>query len=87
MNPEGTVHLLDTPMAIPHFAERVMGPFGKIWLGIGLLFAGAATINTLMAGLPRILYGDGDGWRSASCLRLPSSAAEDAAGGNRFSQR
>ena len=27
------------------------------WLGIGLLFAGAATINTLMAGLPRILYG------------------------------
>src|SRR6185437_10512288 len=23
----------------------------------GLLFAGAATINTLMAGLPRILYG------------------------------
>jgi amino acid transporter len=57
LNPEGTVHLLDTPMAIPHFAERVMGPFGKVWLGIGFLFAGAATINTLMAGLPRILYG------------------------------
>jgi amino acid transporter len=34
-----------------------MGPAGRIWLGIGLLFAGAATINTLMAGLPRILYG------------------------------
>jgi amino acid transporter len=57
MNPEGSVHLLDTPMAIPHFAERIMGPFGKIWLGIGFLFAGAATINTLMAGLPRIMYG------------------------------
>jgi amino acid transporter len=57
MNPEGTVHLLDTPMAIPHFAERIMGPFGKIWLGVGFLFAGAATINTLMAGLPRIMYG------------------------------
>jgi amino acid transporter len=57
MNPEGTVHLLDTPMAIPHFAERIMGPFGKMWLGVGFLFAGAATINTLMAGLPRIMYG------------------------------
>jgi amino acid transporter len=51
------VHLLDTPMAIPKFAEQVMGSIGPLWLGIGFLFAGAATINTLMAGVPRILYG------------------------------
>jgi amino acid transporter len=57
LDASGAVHLLDTPMAIPAFAERVMGPFGKIWIGIGFLFAGAATINTLMAGLPRIMYG------------------------------
>lgn len=51
------VRLLDTPMAIPQFAQQVMGDIGPIWLGIGFLFAGAATINTLMAGVPRILYG------------------------------
>lgn len=57
VNPEGTVHILETPQAIPVFANQIMGPMGKVWLGIGFLFAGAATINTLMAGLPRILYG------------------------------
>lgn len=50
-------HLLDTPMAIPAFAERIMGKFGQYWLGTGLLLAGAATINTLMASVPRIIYG------------------------------
>ncbi|WP_368763438.1 APC family permease [Klebsiella variicola] len=49
--------LLDTPMAIPAFAGQIMGNFGKYWIGIGLLLAGAATINTLIAALPRILYG------------------------------
>lgn len=51
------VRLLETPMAIPAFAGQVMGEWGKYWLGIGLLLAGAATINTLMAAVPRIIYG------------------------------
>ncbi len=54
---DGFTHLLDTPGAIPAFALQVLGPFGRIWFGVAFLFAGAATINTLMAGLPRILYG------------------------------
>jgi amino acid transporter len=57
LDPQGLTHLLDTPQAIPQFAMRVLGDFGRTWLGIGFLFAGAATINTLMAGIPRILYG------------------------------
>jgi amino acid transporter len=57
VDPKGAVHLLETPDAIPLFANAVMGPFGRFWLGIAFLLAGAATINTLMAALPRILYG------------------------------
>ena len=56
VDPKGLVHLLETPEAIPAFAQQVLGPFGRIWLGLAFLCAGAATINTLMAGLPRILY-------------------------------
>jgi len=51
------VHLLVPPDAIPAFAAQVLGRFGRAWLGVAFLLAGAATINTLMAGLPRILYG------------------------------
>ncbi|MBD2803964.1 APC family permease [Xenorhabdus sp. ZM] len=57
VDPENNISLLETPMAIPAFAGQVMGDFGKYWIGIGLLLAGAATINTLMAAVPRILYG------------------------------
>ncbi|STT84917.1 putative amino acid/amine transport protein [Klebsiella pneumoniae] len=33
------------------------GHAGQYWLGVGLLLAGCATINTLMAAVPRIIYG------------------------------
>lgn len=49
--------MLETPVAIPTFAEAVFGSFGQIWLGVAVLLASAATINTLLAGVPRILYG------------------------------
>ncbi len=49
--------MFDTPVPIPIFAEALLGGFGKLWLGIAVLLASAATINTLIAGIPRILYG------------------------------
>ena len=49
--------ILATPMAIPLYAESLFGPIGKWMLGVALFFAFAATINTLLAGIPRILYG------------------------------
>ncbi|MDQ3937149.1 MAG: APC family permease [Chloroflexota bacterium] len=49
--------LFDTPLPIPQFAEAVMGGFGRWWLAIAVLFAGAATLNTVLAAIPRILYG------------------------------
>jgi amino acid transporter len=49
--------ILDTPLAIPAFAQSVMGDFGQIWLGLAVLLASAATLNTLLAGIPRIFYG------------------------------
>ncbi len=54
---DGALHLLETPMAVPRLASAVLGPWGKVWLGCAFLLAGAATINTLMATLPRLLYG------------------------------
>jgi amino acid transporter len=49
--------ILDTPLAIPAFSEAVMGDFGRVWLGLAVLLASAATLNTLLAGIPRIFYG------------------------------
>lgn len=57
VDPTNNVSLLETPMAIPAFASQVFGDIGKYWIGIALLLAGGATINTLMAAVPRILYG------------------------------
>jgi amino acid transporter len=51
------VRILETPLAIPVLADKLMGSAGKMWLGFGFLFAAAACINTIMAGLPRIMYG------------------------------
>lgn len=49
--------ILDTPLAIPAFAQAVMGDFGQAWLGIAVLLASAATLNTVIAGVSRIFYG------------------------------
>ncbi|MFA9432751.1 APC family permease [Egicoccus sp. AB-alg2] len=54
---EGGVLLFETPLPIPTFAQEVLGTFGRWWLALAVLFAAAATINTLLAGIPRILYG------------------------------
>ncbi len=57
LDEEAGVFLFDTPLAIPEFADAVFGQFGVWWLGLAVLVASAATISTLMAGIPRILYG------------------------------
>jgi amino acid transporter len=53
---DGTL-ILDTPLAIPALGEAIMGDFGRIWLGIAVLLASAATLNTILASVPRIFYG------------------------------
>jgi amino acid transporter len=54
---EEGLFLFDTPLPIPAFGEATLGTFGRWWLAIAVLLAGAATINTFLAGIPRILYG------------------------------
>jgi hypothetical protein len=54
---EEGLFLFDTPLPIPAFGEATLGTFGLWWLAIAVLFAGGATINTFVAGIPRILYG------------------------------
>lgn len=57
LDPGTGLTLFDTPLPIPAFGEAVLGTAGRWWLAIAVLFAGAATLNTLLAGIPRILYG------------------------------
>ena len=57
LDPASGLTLFDTPLPIPAFAESIFGNFGRIWLGLAVLLAGCATLNTIIAGLPRILYG------------------------------
>lgn len=57
LDPASGLTLFDTPLAIPAFADSIMGSFGVFWLGLAVFLAGCATINTIIAGLPRILYG------------------------------
>ncbi|MEM8860360.1 MAG: APC family permease [Chloroflexota bacterium] len=57
LDPATGLTMFDTPLPIPAFAESIFGRFGVIWLGIAVLLAGCATLNTIIAGLPRILYG------------------------------
>ena len=54
---EAGLMLFDTPLPIPEFGVAVLGGFGRWWLAIAVLLASAATLNTLLAGIPRILYG------------------------------
>ncbi len=54
---EPGLSLFDTPLPIPAFGEAMLGDIGRWWLALAVLLASAATINTLLAGIPRILYG------------------------------
>lgn len=57
LDAESGTRLLDTPLAMPVFSESILGTFGRWWFGAAVLLASAATINTLLASVPRILYG------------------------------
>ncbi len=43
----------------PHVdtAVAMLGPAGGIWIGIVTIFASVSTVNTLLAAIPRMLYG------------------------------
>ncbi|MCW1969148.1 MAG: APC family permease [Anaerolineae bacterium] len=54
---EKGVMLFDTPLPIPEYGKAILGTLGQYWLGIAAFLAGCSTVNTLIAGIPRILYG------------------------------
>ncbi|MDR0197690.1 MAG: APC family permease [Oscillospiraceae bacterium] len=47
---------------MPHmaFAEALLGPAGRVWMGIVTLLAGASTLNTVLPSTARILQGMGE---------------------------
>ncbi|STW40592.1 putative amino acid/amine transport protein [Klebsiella pneumoniae] len=67
------VHLLDTPWR-SRPSPNGDGPRRPVLAGVGLLLAGCATINTLMAAVPRIIYGMALGRRAAPFPDLAASA-------------
>jgi amino acid transporter len=49
--------LASSPMPHMLFAEKVLGDFGKIWMGIITLLAGITTMNTVLPSTAKILQG------------------------------
>lgn len=54
---EAGTQLFETPASIPAFGSAVLGNFGKWWLALAVFVASVATLNTIVASIPRILYG------------------------------
>lgn len=38
------------------FATTLFGPFGRFWMGIATIFAGASSVNTIMRAVPNIFF-------------------------------
>ena len=54
----GPGHLGDpTQITSMNIAIAILGDFGKWWMAIIMIMATAATLNAVIAGVPRILYG------------------------------
>jgi amino acid transporter len=49
--------LASNPMPHMLFAEKVLGDFGKIWMGVITLLAGITTMNTVLPSTAKILQG------------------------------
>lgn len=57
IDPVKGIKLLESPEAFPAFGEAVLGTLGRWVLGIGIFVSTTATINTIIASIPRILMG------------------------------
>ncbi len=49
--------LYDTPESIAIFGNNVLGELGKFGISLAVFIATIALVNTIIAGIPRILYG------------------------------